>query len=314
MSRLRGFVFAVSVFLPLIAAAQSDPFVQPYAVTAADGTLQGIVWRAQGAQRQISDDNKDISRKVVKCELSLFGNDPFYDAVVRNRYPVGYLSRFTLSALRSAQGGALNLPQVNTTTTGARTGYKAEKITFGGGTTTARESRGITVEGACVEYQQATTVVTREMLNMVKRQKLWNCAAFRVTVGGAVIDDVLSFDPITLTYAPFGDLDGDGAADMALQGDSFVLEIPKFSKYGSTVFETALASTLAGSPKLLPAKVEYLDEDGLTILSLSFVVTVNGIDPSDMFFDAGAASNNVRIFTKIKRDLPVEMERKSGGF
>jgi hypothetical protein len=37
-------------------------------------------------------------------------------------------------------------------------------------------------------------------------------------------------------------------------------------------------------------------------------------DPSDNFFDPTAGSNNIRVSTKIKRDLAVDMERRSGGF
>ena len=311
----RLFVVAAFTCLSAVVFSQSDQFVRPYAVTAADGTLQGIVWNAQGAQRVVKEAEKQNAQLRTRFEVSLFGNDPFYNAVIRNRFPSNYLSTFTMTALRSPQGSDNSLPQANSTAKGARTGFKASHITFGGGTTKIdREWRGITVIGDTVDVQPDTISVSKEMLLAAKRQKMWTCSNFRITVGGTVIDDAISFDPIELDYASFGDLDGDGVADMALQGDSFVLDIPKFSKYGSTIFETALASTIAGTPKLLPVKVEYLDEDGLTILSLSFVIAVNGINPSDMFFDPSAPSNNVRVHTKIKRDLAVEMERRSGGF
>jgi hypothetical protein len=303
---------AVLCLAPLL-LAQSDQFEQPYAIEA-DGVLQGIAWKSRGGHKVVFDDKGSEKRQEISFNLSLFGNDPFYVNTLRNHYPRGYVASFLMTALRSVRGGGIQLPQVDTTTIGAKTGYKPIRVTFGGGSANSKESRGITVTGECVDLQPATTVVTREMVQTVKRQKLWTCSNFRISIGGVVIDDALSFEPIELEYAPFGDLDRDGFEDMALTGDSFAFEIPRFSKYGSTIFEAALAATRSGSPKLLPAKVEYLDEDGLTVLALSFVVTVNGIGPSDNFFDPTAGSNNIRVSTKIKRDLAVDMERRSGGF
>lgn len=293
--------------------AQSGQFEDPYAIQS-NGVLQGIAWKSKGGHRVVLDDKGNERFQNVSFNLSIFGNDAFFDTVVRSRFPVGYTPVFSLTALRSAQGGG-NLAPANSTAKGAKTGFKASHITFGGGSTRVdRESRGITVTGESVDLQPESGLITKEMTTMAKRQKLWTCSAFRISVAGSVIDDALSFDAIDMDWVPFGDLDGDGVLDMALVGDSFAFEIPKFSKYGSTIFETALASTRAGSPKELPVKVEYLDEDGLTVLSLSFVVIVNGMGPSDMFFDAAAPSNNVRVSTKIKRNLAIEMERKSSGF
>lgn len=287
-------------------------FEEPYAIQS-NGVLQGIAWKSKGGHRVILDDKGSQGRQNVSFTVSFFGNDPFFAEVMRNHRPADYVSTFSLTKLASAQGGGGNLPQVGSMATGAKTGFKASHISFGGSNSKFKDPKGIVVFGVCTDLQPESSLVTREMVTTVKRQKLWISSNFRITIGGVVIDDALSFDPIELDYVPYGDLDGDGVVDMALTGDSFTFEISKFSKYASTVFEPALAATRSGSPKELPAKIEYLDEDGNTILSLSFPVIVNGVDPSDMFFDPTAPANNIWISTKIRRTIPVDVERPSGG-
>lgn len=301
---------ALISFVPF-ALAQSEQFEDPYAVEQ-DGVLQAILWRSRGGHRILLDDGKSEGFQKMTFNISLFGNDPFFDKLLRSRKSASYQT-MRIGQLRSAQGSGDQLPQASTVGGAARTGFKASKITFGGGTTRVdRVQSGATVECDVLGVEPDKMTVTREMVSAVKRQKLWTCSNFRVSLAGSVLDSVISFEPIELFYVPGGYLDGDGAPDDEyLTGKSFAFEVPKAS---AAPFQEMLNASRAGTPKELPLTVEYLDGDGSAILTLRMVVTVGGVGPMNIFADPAAASNNVRVWTKIKKDLAIEMERRSGGF
>lgn len=292
--KLLAAAIAILCLAPFV-FAQSDSFEEPYSIEA-DGMLQAIVWKTRGGHKIMLDDNKGQARQSVSFNLSLYGNDLFWGRWLRSTHGTKP-DVLQMAALRSVQGGGIIIPTVDSIMGAAKTGFKAEKITFGGGTTRLREPRGATVTGPIDGYELTRTTVTREMVTTARRQKLWMCSSFRISVGGVAVDSAISFEPIELRWTPTGDLDGDGAPDEALTGQSFAFEIPKAN---AALYQEMLAATQAGTPKQVPIQVDYLDEDGQPILTLSMLGWVIGVGPADEFSDPALPQNNCDVRMKLQ--------------
>jgi hypothetical protein len=182
-------------------------------------------------------------------------------------------------------------------------------VEFPGCDADLKESRGVEVEFQALE---ARHLQAHELAHVVqqaaKKQKMWLCSNFRLRVGDLPTERTIRTEKIKFKQE-FGPVQAQKknllasiSEDAHLQDerlpitlDDFAFEIPSADRGR---FDEELAKATSGSPATLSVQLEYLDEDGLPLLTLRFPGTLKAVGQAGLFADPADADVPARVVVR----------------
>ena len=276
-----------------------------------DGEFAGIVFNPSGGQPGLTIDEAGTQKvkqpKPVSFTVGMGGNDPIWDMILGALYRKE--RKGGTYAMYSVQKGIL-IPQVDTTSSGSSfQEFSTGRVQFPGCDVGGGEPAGVIVSGQpTIIENKKDFVVPKEKVKVAVKQKMFFPGNFRLTVPGMPTGNVQTIDPITCVRVAVGDVNGDGTPDFAFVPGELNFTVPQID---AAPYYRAFAEALVSKEEHEhEVRLEYRDEFGNAMLTLTMSVSIRAVGPENMFSDVDNPSNNVKVYHKIKRELLVERERK----
>lgn len=127
-----------------------------------------------------------------------------------------------------------------------------------------KELRGVAIAFAPEKVDSGQFPQTQAGLDVAKKQKLWTCSSFRLIIDGQSIDRAVHVDPITMSITGWTDpvADPAGISRPIYSASHFAFRLPR--EDAGPFFELH-KQTLAGSPKNVLIRLQYLADDGTSV-------------------------------------------------
>lgn len=253
-----------------------------------DGVVVGIGWNLKGTVPQAltgrpvgQPSAAGLGAHVQR--LSLYGNYEMFSLVTsalqgnprRGVYEISYIGKETTGQKYkiALEGQGLELPACDVD---------------------SKEPQLATISARHLEIpiKSGVSGTTADARQIAKKQKLWLPSSFRLRVGDANTTRVMTVDKVKIELREVGDLDGDGKPERVLECSDFVFTLPTAD---ASPFQKLFESTLAGKDILVPLVLDYLDDDGNSLITVSTQVVVTGFGPTYPF-----ASNVVFNSTQVE--------------
>lgn len=240
------------------------------------GRIVGIAWNLEGGQFTIDTMAPTVTANLatgfrpLDFYLSLYGNDDVLRWMIDNVNGTPTPASLTISSLAKdetvAQAAfdmvplAIQLPGCD------------------GDSKEAANIRMLTSQRELVEKERLAASF-KAGAELAKKQKMWMCSNFRLSVGDLPCSRVNKIESISIKQA-VADFDGDGKPESGYSPGDVVFEVPMSD---APAFQDALKATLGGAPKTYPVRLDYLDADGTVLLSVQYDCVIVSAAPSNLF-------------------------------
>lgn len=241
-----------------------------YSVTRADGSVGLALFKEPASSYWSLGDCRSI---VSWIQQSLASPDPLYRDV----------------KLYSSQREAI---------TRAHNACRLRSFTLPGADADLKESRGIEVEYIAASE---TRLLAHELAHTVqqssKRQKAWLCSNFRLRIGDLPTDRVVRTEKFKVKQE-FGPSQ---ASKKSLVSEpwiptQFTFYIPQSERKG---YDNEAVKALDGNPTLFTVQLEYLDTDGLPMVTVRFRATVHAVGLADALADPADPDAKVKVVLSV---------------
>jgi hypothetical protein len=274
-SRVASRFSAVALVLSVACfSAAQKTFSFPH-VLEKNGFIEGIAWNFTGGQPLANGGCEPFD-----ALFSLYGSDSVYSWLIQNINGTPTKTSYSIYSVQK----------------GARLGGLMEEMVpleiilpaCDGG---SKDPAGLRAIGRITFKAKEGATIARAQDDLAKKQKTWLCSNFRIKIGNLPASRVSKVDAISIKQA-IGDLDGDGAPDTYYRSGDVVVTLPAAD---AGMYLEAFRMSQAGSPVELPIQLDFLDGDGLVLLSYLNVMGVVGCGPSDMFADPADPDATVQV-------------------
>ena len=154
----------------------------------------------------------------------------------------------------------------------------------------SKDPAGLRVIGRITFKAKEGATIARAQ-DAAKKQKPWLTSNFQIKVGPMPASRVSKVEAISIKQS-IGDLDGDGAPELFYRSGDVVVTLPAAD---AGKYLEAFRMSEAGAPVELPVQLDFLDGDGMVLLSYLNVMAVVGCGPSDMFADPADPDATVQV-------------------
>jgi hypothetical protein len=164
-----------------------------------------------------------------------------------------------------------------------------------------KELRGVAIAFAPSKVDRGQFALTKEGLEVAKKQKLWTCSSFRLRIDGLPIERVTHIDPITISLTGWTDPGADptGMAKPIYEASHFAFRIPRED---AALFYELHKATLAGAPKKVSIRLDYLDDEG-SVAQVGMSGNTCEVAIADPFSDPQEPGNEFEVvFHVVKPD------------
>lgn len=276
---------AVFAFAATAALAQSS-FTSPALLENPDGTFLGIGWDLKGGQPSAKPSPRAThSMAALRMLVGFYGNSGI------------------MQWLEKSVGGSVKSDWVTNTCairkSGLATGIgyvglNPVEITFPACDADSKDPAGIQI--ACSAQDRMKIPVPDEVklkaaYNTAKKQKAWLCSNFRLRIGDLPCSRVNKVDAFTVKQS-VADLDGDGVLDVFYLPDELSFTLPMAD---AAPFQAAYQATYDDKPIEYPATLDYLDEDGNVLASISWTLYICSAAPDDPYGNPADPSALCRV-------------------
>lgn len=255
-------------------------------VLESSGRIAGIAWNLTGGQFTV-DPNPPAGTKVgTRYEgfdflLSLYGNDEVLQWMIDNVN--GKPSRATY-----AMYGVMK----DMTVGWAAYEMEPAKIEFPNLNVDSKDPAGIRMLTSHRELiEKERPAAFKAGAELAKKQKMFLPSNFRFTLGDLPCTRVNKVEALAIKQQ-VADLDGDGNPEVTYEPGDVVFEVPMAD---AAPFQEAFRSALSGQPRQLPLRIDYLDADGGTLMSVLMTCAVVSAAPSNIFLDRSDSSATLRV-------------------
>ena len=284
---------------PIFAAA--DTFSYPH-VLEKDGVIIGIAWNPTGGQPAALT-GRPVGQPAAAGlgahvqRLSLYGNAEMFSLVTsafqgefrRGDYEISYIGKDTTAEMYkiALEGQGLELPACDVDS-------KEPQLA----TLYARHLQ--------VPVKAGISGTTQRARQLSKKEKLWLPANFRLRVGEINTQRTLTVDKVKLMVRPLGDVDGDGKPDFTVDSSDIVFTLPTAD---AAPFQKLFESTLAGTDIVVPVTIEYLDDEGVPLITVAENVVVVSVGPSGIYLPSELSSTTQVVCKKGLNAVNVSIVR-----
>lgn len=235
-----------------------------------DGRIVAIAWDLSGGQLEFVLEKDASGATVVRRQhspigalYSLYGNDELYQNVasaLAGKPPARDLTPLVYQVWRkiSTSANLATQPFVN-------------EVVFPGGDVDSKNPAGVEIYFNPKEYRFERSKDGAEVkggFDAAKKQKMWTPSNFRLTIGDLPCSRVRKTTRVRATEVQ--------AVFAEIRSFQFTLPLED-----AKAFLAPLRDTIAGTPKELPLRMEYLDEDGTVLMALTMMVYVSSVDKED---------------------------------
>jgi hypothetical protein len=269
-------IVALATYAVSVPAFAQKTFVRPHLLQQ-DGVNIGIAWDLTGGQigydlSFAADGTPLVKQSYIPLDglYSLYGNDVIFKAIAGALDGSQIPWDHTISPLRKSDVGQLVVLQPRITL-----------VIFPGGDVDSKDPAGVECMHLGQVMQSAGSLTRAESeLSLAKKQKLWSAANFRLTIGDLPCSKVKSTAPVQAQFATL--------IDSKFAGSSCIIPASD-----APAFRDLLKQTSAGTPKELPYRFDYLDQDGNVLMSLVSTIVITSVDKGDIFdpFDPSDVKN-----------------------
>jgi hypothetical protein len=253
-------------------------FVSPHLMELPDGTFLGIAWDLRGGQPKsttvVEGPPVIITLNPIGMLLSPYGNGGFMQLLAKNMIG-GQVNASWITntcAIRSS----------NVTTGVSYSGVTPLEVTFPACDVDSKDPGGIVVV-ANAETAKGIPVpdeVKRRLAqHTAKKQKMWLPSNFRLRIGDLPCSRVNKIEALVVKQT-IADLDGDGALDYFFMPDDLSFTVPMPD---ARPFQEAFLATCNGKPTEYPVALEYLDDLGNPLITLTWQTVIYSAGPADAF-------------------------------
>lgn len=276
---------AVFALCATVALAQSS-FTAPHLLETPDGAFLGIGWDLKGGQPAAQPSPRaNHSMAALRMLVGFYGNSGM------------------MQWLEKSVGGSVNADWITNTcairksgvVTGVGyVGLNPLEVVFPGCDADSKDAAGIEVTCTARDRMKIPVpdeVKTRLAYNTAKKQKMWQASAFRLRIGDLPCTRVNKIEALAIKQS-IADLDGDGAPDTFYLPEELSFTVPMAD---ATPFQAAYQATYNDKPIEYPVTLDYLDEDGNVLASLSWSIFICSAAPEDPYGNPADPSAMCRI-------------------
>lgn len=289
MFKLRSRIPAVFVLGALLAttAGAQKVFINPHILTDSSGVIQGIMWDPVGGQPEARGTGTTPLAGALRCTFSLYGNDSIFKWLIANVNLSPTPATFDIYSLDKSEPlvwtGVDMLP---------------ESITLPGCDLDSHDPAGLRAVGRITFKAKEGATIARAQGELARKQKLWSPANYRLRIGDLPCTRTITVDPIECVRT-VADLDGDGAPEVYFNPKEYSITVPAAD---SGAFQKAFEASLAGTPTPYAMQLDYLDEDGNTLMTASMMCCVVAAGRSNIWMNPSDPDSTYRVVLRSIND------------
>jgi len=274
-----SFVVASAVAFSSISSAQVKQFVLPH-VCERNGSILGISWNTTGGQRRFTEYTPAGLLTVAPIDqlFSLYDNTDIYQWLMSNTNGKPTAQSYTISSLDKSD------------TTVLQTSLTPFQITFPFCDIDSKDPGGLQVSAVGDISEGKSSIDAQAAKQIGKKQKAWLCSNFRLTIGNLPCSRVCHIDSFTWRRGGITDSGPNVGITDSISDMDFTIPQSDVAP-----FLDAFKATSAGSPTSYPVKLEYLDGDGNTLMTVLMTCAITGVGRDNMFSNPTDTSALFRV-------------------
>jgi hypothetical protein len=280
LTSIRRMIAAFALLVSPTAAVLADTFSFPH-ILEADGRLVAIAWNVTGAQpsaltgRPVGQPNA-AGLGTTRMRFSLYENTQIFSYIEAaiDGTPKTPTLRISSIPKSTNPADATSVFEIDLTPVG---------LELPACDVDSKEPKGVDVAFKTRRtFKIGTTTDLNDSARLAaKKQKMWLASNFRISLAGRSVPTPMSLGSIKDIARSLGDVDGDGVEDFSWESSDITFAVPNSD---SAFFNELFKKTLAGTDDcIVPIKIDYLDEDGVPLITVSQDVFVSSVGFEGMF-------------------------------
>jgi hypothetical protein len=262
-------------------AQTAKQFVAPH-ILEKSGALVGVSWNPTGGQRRhiLSSGGAITTTSAPIDELvSLYDNADVYQWLMTNLTGKPTPTTYTITSLDKSDTSVLQASMT------------PFQITFPFCDIDSKDPGGLDVVSAGDVSPGKSSVDLQSAKQTAKKQKAWLCSNFRLTIGNLPCSRVSHIDSFTWTRSGITNPGPNVGIDDSLTDMDFTLPASDIAPF----IDAFNSVDAVGAPTSFPVKLEYLDADGNTLMTVLMTCSITGIGRDNMFSDPNDGSALYRV-------------------